>query len=153
MTFRFRPRYRGVAWTSIAVGGSLALVATVVGMVLVPLGAGAIGVVLGSAYLASSTWKLRVVVDDAGLEVGTPTRQRFRIAWSDIAKVVASPTTHTCFVDGGAPSRSLLVPGVGAPAPYDIENRPALVEFILAHVASERVQTVDTLESAMKATS
>ena len=42
-------------------------------------------------------------------------------------RVVAAPTTHTCFVDGGAPERSLLVPGDGAPAPYDLEDREALV--------------------------
>ncbi len=147
MTFRFRPRYRGVAWTSIGVGGSLSVVAAVVGFVAVPLAAGALGVVLGGAYLASGTWRLRVVTDDAGLEVGTTKRQRFRLAWSDVAKVVVSTATNTCFVDGGEPARSLLVPGVGAPAPYDIENRAALVATILEHVAADRIERVATLES------
>ena len=58
------------------------------------------------------------------------------------------PTTHTCFVDGGAPERSLLVPGDGAPAPYDIEERRALFDAILAHVPPERVTTVESLEKA-----
>jgi hypothetical protein len=147
VTFRFRPRYRGVAWTSIAVGGSLSAIATLVGVISVPLAAGAVGVLLGAAYLASSTWKLRVVADEVGFEVGTAARARFRLTWAEVAKVIVSPTTHTCFVDGGDPSRSLIVPGVGAPAPYDIENRAALVGFILAHVSSDRIQTVETLES------
>ena len=144
---RFRPRYRGVAWTSIGIGGSLSVVSTVVGFVAVPLVAGALGVLLGGAYLASSTWQLRVVTDESGLEVGTNKRLRFRLAWSDVARVVVSPTTNTCFVDGGKPAVSLLVPGVGAPAPYDIENRAGLVATIIEHVASEKIQTVETLES------
>jgi len=145
---RFRPRYRGVAWTATAVGGSLAVVSAGLGFLTVPLVTGAIGVVMGAAYLASPTWRLTVTVDDDGLEVGSPTRRRFRLAWSDVVRVIASPTTHTCFVDGGAPERSLLVPGVGAPAPYDLEDRPALFAAILAHVPPDRVTTVESLEQA-----
>jgi hypothetical protein len=145
---RFRPRYRGVAWTAAAVGGSLAVVSAAAGFLALPLVTGAIGVVMGAAYLASPTWRLAVTVDDDGLEVGAPRRRRFRLAWADVVRVVASPSTHTCFVDGGAPERSLLVPGAGAPAPYDLEDRPALVAAILAHVPPERVTTVDSMEQA-----
>jgi len=53
-------------------------------------------------------------------------------------RVVASPATSSCFIDGGAPERSLLVPGDGAPAPYDIADRAALVEAILARVPATR---------------
>jgi hypothetical protein len=145
---RFRPRYRGVAWTAAAVGGSLAAVAASLGFLVVPLVTGAIGVAMSAAYLASPTWRLAVTVDDDGLEVGSPGRRRFRLAWGDIVRVIAAPATHSCFVDGGAPERSLLVPGVGAPAPYDLEDRPALVAAILAHVPAERVTTVESLEQA-----
>jgi hypothetical protein len=145
---RFRPRYRGVAWTAAAVGGSLAVVSAAAGFLALPLVTGAIGVVMGAAYLASPTWRLAVTVDDDGLEVGAPRRRRFRLAWADVVRVVASPSTHTCFVDGGAPERSLLVPGAGAPAPYDLEDRPALVAAILAHVPPERVTTVESMEQA-----
>jgi len=65
-------------------------------------------------------------------------------------RVVASPTTKSCFVDGGAPEKSLLVPGDGAPAPYDLERRAALFDAIIAHVPADRVQTVETLEQATK---
>jgi hypothetical protein len=146
--FRFRPRYRGIAWTSIGVGGSLAAIATGLGVVMLPLVSGAIGVGFGAAYLASPAWRLAVTIDETGLSVGSATRLRFRLAWADVVKVVASPTTHTCYVDGGAPENSLLVPGVGASAPYAIENRAALYDAIVAHVAADRVRTVDTLESA-----
>ncbi len=145
---RFRPRYRGVAWTAAIVGGSLAVVSAIAGFLVVPLVSGAVGVVMAAAYLASPTWKLAVTVDDDGLEVGSPARRRFRLAWGDVVRVVASPGTHTCFVDGGAPERSLLVPGTDAPAPYDLEDRPALVGAILAHVPPERVTTVESLAQA-----
>lgn len=147
MIFRFRPRYRGVAFTSIGVGGSLALFATIAGFVAIPLVAGAVGVLLGGSYLASGTWRLLVSVDEEGLEVGSKDKRRFRIAWNDVRRVVVSRSTNTCFVDAGGAERNLLVPGVGAPAPYDIENRPALVAFILAHVPAEKLQEVATLES------
>jgi hypothetical protein len=145
---RFRPRYRAVAWTAAAIGGALAAVSAAAGFLTVPLVTGAIGVAMGAAYLASPTWRLAVTVDDDGLEVGSPGRRRFRLAWTDVVRVIAAPAAHACFVDGGAPERSLLVPGAGAPAPYDLEDRPALVAAILAHVPPDRVTTVDSLEHA-----
>lgn len=150
-THRFRARYRGIAWTAIGIGGSLAALATGIGFVMLPFTTGAIGVVFGAAYLASPTWRLEVVTDDSGFEVRSRTRSRFRLPWSDVVRVVASPSTHTCFVDGGSPDKSLLVPGVGAPAPYDLEDRETLVATILAHVTPDRIETVETLERAPKA--
>jgi hypothetical protein len=146
-SFAFRPRYRGLAWSAMGVGGTIASIAAVGGFITVPLVTGALGIVLGVAYLASPTWRITVTVDDSGLTVGSPKRQRFRLAWDDIVKVIASPTTSTCFVDGGAPERSLLVPGDGAPAPYDITDRKALVDAILARVPADKVQTVASLDS------
>jgi hypothetical protein len=126
----------------------MAVVAAILGFATVPLATGALGVALGAAYLASPTWRISVTIDEDGLAVGSPRRQRFRLAWNDIVRVVASTATSTCFVDGGSPERSLLVPGVGAPAPYDIADRKALVEAILAHVPADKVQRVESLEHA-----
>jgi hypothetical protein len=147
-SFPLRPRYRGLAWSSIGVGGSIAVVAAILGFATVPLVSGALGIALGVAYLASPTWRITVTIDDDGLAVGSPKRQRFRLAWHEIVRVVASPPTSTCFVDGGGPERSLLVPGDGAPAPYDIADRKALVEAILAHVPADKVQIVESLDRA-----
>src|SRR5258706_297409 len=74
-------------------------------------------------------------------------KKRFRLPWKDVVRVVASPSTHTCFVDGGAPAKSLLVPGVGAPAPYSIIDREGLYAEILAHVDPAKVTEVATLEA------
>lgn len=147
-SFAFRPRYRGLAWSSISVGGGIAAVALVLGAVTVPLVSGMLGVALGAAYLASPTWRIRVTIDDTGLRVGSDRRLRFQLAWSDIVRVVASPSTSSCFVDGGTPEQSLLVPGDGAPAPYDIVDRGALVDAILAHVPADKVRTVESLDKA-----
>lgn len=146
-TFAFRPRYRGLAWSSMGVGGTIAALSALGGMITIPVVTGVLGVVLGVAYLASPTWRIAVTIDDDGLTVGSPRRQRFRLAWHEVVRVVASPATSTCFVDGGAPERSLLVPGDGAPAPYDIADRAALVEAILARVPADKVQTVASLDS------
>lgn len=145
-SFAFRPRYRALAWSAMGVGGGVAAVAVALGLVVVPLVSGALGIALGAAYLASPTWRISVTVDDAGLRVGSPRRLRFQLAWSEIVRVVASPATSSCFVDGGAPERSLLVPGDGAPAPYDIADRAALVDAILARVPADKVQTVTSLD-------
>jgi hypothetical protein len=145
---RFRPRYHGIAWTAVGIGGSLVVVSIALGFLTLPLATGAAGIAIGAAYLGSPSWRLAVIADDDGLEVASARRRRFRLAWADVVRVVASPTTHTCFVDGGTPERSLLVPGVGAPAPYDLEDRRALFDAILAHVPAGKVTTVESLERA-----
>jgi len=115
--------------------------------VAAPIVLGGVVILLAVAYLRSPAWRLVVTVDDNGFAVGTPARQRFRLAWSEVVRVVASPTTGTCFVDGGAPERSLLVPGDGAPAGYDLDDKAALYAAILARVPAERVETVARLDA------
>jgi hypothetical protein len=143
---RFRPRYRGIAWGSIGSGGTLGAVSLALGLSTVPLVAGVLGVAFGMLYLGSPTWKLEVVTDAEQLTVRTPTTTKFSLAWRDVVRVVASPTTHTAFVDGGTPETSLLVPGDGAPAPYAIQDSATLVATILARVAAEKVETVESLD-------
>jgi hypothetical protein len=146
--FRFKPRFKGLAVGALGLGGALGAVSLVaLGAALLPLATGAAGVVLGAGYLLSPAWKLEVVVDDEALEVRSPRASKFRLPWSDVKRVVASQTTHTCFVDGGTPEKSLLVPGDGAPAPYDIENKPALYAAILARVPHDRVKAVGSLDA------
>jgi hypothetical protein len=133
------------------VGGTLGVAAlAVLGGALLPLATGAAGIALGAGYLMSPTWKLAIVVDDDGLELRSPRARRFRIRWQDVVRVVASPTTNTCYVDGGSGEQSFIVPGDGAPAPYDIDDKPALYAAILEHVAPDKVKTVDTLEAARR---
>jgi hypothetical protein len=151
--FRFRPRFVGLAVTASALGLGLLAVAAAdllgaaraLGLVL-----GAGGATLGPLYAASPAWRLVVVVDDDALSVERGGRARLRLPWPEVVRVVWSPATSTMYVDGGAPERSLLVPGPGATAPYDLEDRPALCRAVLAHVAADRVIEVPSLEQFAK---
>jgi hypothetical protein len=144
--FPFKPRYRGVAWTAIGLGTVLDAVSAIVALPWPTLGFGAIGVAFGAFYLVSPAWSIEVIVDDHALEVQQKGARRFHLPWKDVVKVIASASTKTCFVDGGDPDRSLLVPGPGAPAPYWIADREALYDVIVAHVAPEKIEAVELLE-------
>jgi len=146
-SFRFRPRFRGLALGSLGLGTGLVALGAIVSIPLAMVGGG-IGMVLGGLYLRSPTWKITVHVDDDALEVTAGGDRRFRLPWSEVKEVVASPGTKTCFVDGGEPQRSLLVPGDGASAPYDIEDKAELYNLIVSHVARERIREVEVLERA-----
>lgn len=148
-SFRFRPRYRALAIVSIGLGVGLAGLGAAAMTGEVRTGAlvlGVIGAVLGILYLLSPAWRIVVHVDDTGLEVTARGDRRFLLPWADVKEVVASPSTTTCFVDGGDPGRSLLVPGDGAPAPYDIEDKAELYAAIVERVGAERVRVVELLE-------
>jgi hypothetical protein len=108
---------------------------------------GAAGVVLGLLYLLSPAWRLTVTVDEEALAVMRGSKPRFRLPWNEVVRVVASASTKTCFVDGGGPERSLMVPGPGASAAYDIEDKVALYEVIIECVPLVRIEWVDLLET------
>lgn len=141
-----------MAYTAIGVGALLLVAAPLFGLsgssLYFALAAGITGPALGALYMASPAWKLRVVVDDDALEVGSATRRRFRLAWTDVRRVIASPSTKTCFVDGGDPATSFMVPGPGADAAYDIENKHELYELVVSRVGPDRIEEVELLETA-----
>lgn len=137
-----------MAWSAIGVAGAVAIAGLALGPATTPLVASAVGASLGLLYLGSPTWKLVVLTDDTGLEVKAGSTTKFRLAWTEVVRVVAA--NATAFVDGGSPDRSVLVPGDGAPAPYMIEDAAALVDTILAHVAPERIERVESLDRAPK---
>ena len=59
--------------------------------------------------------------------------------------MLASPATSTCFIDGGTPARSQLIPGEGAPAPYTLDDRVGAYQAIMARVPRDRVTEVAKL--------
>jgi hypothetical protein len=151
-SFRFKPRYKALAVSAMGVGGTLGIVSAVaLGAAALPLATGVMGVLLGGGYLLSPSWKLEVVVDDDALSVRSPKGEKFRVPWLEVKRVVASPSTKTCFVDVKDPARNFLVPGDGAPAPYDIVDKEELYAEILARVAKDKVEEVETIEAAKKA--
>ncbi len=149
--FRIRARFRWFAWGLIAVGALFAASPWLLGTgasLGLALGIGLSGVALGGLYLASPAWRMVILVDDGGLEVlGAGGDRRFRLPWGEVIRVIASPATCTCFVDGGDPARSLMVPGRGAPAPYDVDRRDQLYAAIMARVPVDRVTQVELVSA------
>ena len=149
--FRFKPRYRGLAFGAAGLGTALTGISILaLGAAMLPLATGAAGMVLGAAYLLSPTWRLEVVVGDDALEVKSKSATKLHLAWGDVKRVVMSTTVPAMFVDGGAPAQSLLVPDDGAPAPYDIDDKPGLCAAILAHVDPAKVTKVERLDTTSK---
>ncbi|MEZ4359818.1 MAG: hypothetical protein R3B48_06530 [Kofleriaceae bacterium] len=145
---RFRPRYRGLAWGAAGLGAGLGAISWAAPPIV--LVTGVCGLLLGGAYLASPTWRLAVETSEDALAVVAGSRTRFSLPWTEVQAVVASRATRTCFVNGGVPERSLLVPGDGAPAPYRLERREELFDFILAHVPEDKVESVELLSDRLR---
>ncbi len=146
--YPLRPRFRGLAWGSVGLGGALATLGIWTPPVV--LLSGLCGLALGGAYLASPVWRLAVVVDDSGMALMAGERPRFTLPWAEVKKVIASPSTKTCFVDGGSAERRIMISGDGAPAPYRIERREELYAWILGHVPAEKVEEVALISERMK---
>lgn len=154
--FRFRPRRPMVAVVAALLG--LGLVASALLDAPLPgtaVATGAGGMALGAAvavlalvYLLSPAWKTVVVADDAGLEVETTGDRGFRLPWTEVVRVVAVPARAAAFIDGGTPSRSLLLPGAGARGAYRIEGQARLLELIRQHVPADRVVEVPRLKAS-----
>jgi hypothetical protein len=147
LRFRFRPRQPAVAAAACLMGAGLAAGGVIDGRWSWAL-LGLAAVVLGLLYLVSPAWRTEVLVDDEALEVRNRGDRRFRLPWGEVRRVVVSRARGTAFVDGGAPEKSLLLPGRGARAPYRIERQPDLLEQILRYVATDRVTEVERLDRA-----
>ena len=143
--FRFRPRQPAVAGAACLLGAGLAAGGVIDGRWSWAL-LGLFAVLLGILYLISPAWRTEVLVDGDALEVQNRGARRFRLPWGEVTRVVVARARGTAFVDGGAPDRSLLLPGRGARAPYRIERQAELLESILAHVAPERISDVERLD-------
>ncbi len=147
--YRFRPRFVGVAFVSISIGTIL----IVSSLTITPdrmsatfsFFVGLIGLFLAFSYLKSPVWRLAVDIQEDDLVVWNGLEERMRLPWQDIEKVVMGPEGQTCYVDGGSAERSLLVPGPGAGASYDIRHKKKLIEAILAHVSDDIVESSEEI--------
>ncbi len=149
--YRFRPRFIGAAFLSLSFGVVLiASAATITPDTMSAMFAfftGSAGLFMGFAYLKSPIWKLAVdVSDDDDLILWNGKEERMRLPWAEIKEIVVDSDRLTCFVDGGSSDRSLLVPGPGAPAKYDIRKKAQLIKAILARVPEDLVQTQPKLD-------
>lgn len=142
--YRFRPRFLGVAFLSLSMGVVLVVAAATITpdtmSTVFSFAMGVAGLFLAFAYLKSPVWKLAVELQTDDLIVWTGVEERMRLPWAEVKEVVVDSEHLTCFVDGGTPEKSLLVPGPGAPASYDIKNKAELIAAILERVPAELVQ-------------
>tara|TARA_R110002073_G_scaffold103664_12_gene234825 strand:+ start:39051 stop:39641 length:591 start_codon:yes stop_codon:yes gene_type:complete len=150
--YRFKPRFVGVAFVSLSIG----VVLIAASATLTPdrfssifaLITGAAGVFLSFTYLRSPVWRLSVDIQESALVIWSGTEEKLRLPWSDVTRVVMDPDREVCFVDGGSPDRSLLVPGPAAPASYVISKRDKLIDAILAHVPKDIITNPDDVDPA-----
>ena len=149
LEFSFRPRYRGLAWLTVGLGGGALAAAAALAWPAYAYGFGGAGAVLGSLYLGSPAWRYRVTLDDDALEViDAKGDRRFRLAWGDVTRCIVSRDTKTCVVSGGSAEQTLIVPGPGALAPYDIADKRRLFDEIVARVPADKIEEVDLIERA-----
>jgi hypothetical protein len=145
--FRFRPKFLVIPIAASAMGIAAAVVGLISGMnPLAAIAIGSFGPLLGFLYLRAPAWRYSVVVEDETIAVFLGDTLRFRLPWNEVKEVVCNDELKVLFLDGGAPEKSLLVPGPGAPAPYRIEDAARLYDLILAHVPPERCRRVASLE-------
>lgn len=145
--YAFRPRFRALAMSSVVLGASL-LVFGLLGessSTTFALVTGALGATLGTLYLLSPAWKLRVEVGDDELRVVRGQELRMALPWFEVKRVVVDG--DACFVDGGHPERSLLVPGRTMRASYRIARHSKLVDEILLHVPESVIERPDAGET------
>lgn len=146
--FRLRPRYRLLPASAAGIGGGIAVFGALQGpFALVAVGGAAMA--MGAAYWFSPTWKIRLVTTDEELQFHTSRGRINRLPWAQVRRVFVDRVHGTCLVVGSNAETSLIVPGVGAPAPYDINNKAALFAEIMARVAPSRQREVASIEQAI----
>ena len=99
------------------------------------------------AYLLSPAWSIAITTDDDGVTVTKRNQVSFQVAWSDIEVLVIDAASNTCFIDTGSPDTSILVPGPGAPAGYDVEDKAELIAELRTRVPAETIREVESLRA------
>lgn len=150
--YRFKPRFVGVAFVSLSFG----VVLIAASATLTPdrfssvfaFITGTAALLLSFLYLRSPVWKLAVDVQESGLVLWSGTEEKLRLSWADITRVVVDKDREMCFVDGGSPEVSIMVPGPAAPASYVVAKREQLIEAILAHIPADKIVDPDEVDVA-----
>jgi hypothetical protein len=146
--FRLGPRWPWLAWV---IGGFGALLLGFAWVASVEAAtrygetaAGVLVIAMALAYARSPMWRSHVVVDERGLRVVGPRGTRLDLPWADVQRVVAAPSSKTCYLRADVADRSFIVPGPNMAVPYRIQDREALYDRIVA-ACKDRVEIVDEL--------
>ena len=104
------------------------------------------GVAVGLLIL---TWVVsrrrpELIVDDTGYRVEVAGRERFRVGWGEVHRVLRDRSEAALYLDCGDGKRNLLVPPAAGFA-FTFTDRAALVDRILARVG-DKVQDVERFD-------
>ncbi|MBP9086529.1 MAG: hypothetical protein KBG15_10460 [Kofleriaceae bacterium] len=147
--YRLRPRYRVLPASAASIGAVIAAFGALQGpFALVAVGGAATA--LGAAYWFSPTWKIRLVTSPDELQFHTA-RGVKSLPWTQVRKLFIDRAHRTCLIVGSNAETSVIVPGIGAPAPYDIENKSELFDEIVSYVPAARQRDVASVEEAIAA--
>lgn len=139
--FTLLPTTRYVSWVAVATGALLAALAP---SLLWRLLCG--GVALALLLLTWAVGRRRpvLVLDAVGYRVVVAGRERLRVAWTEVQRVLYDRSEAAVYVDCGDGPRNLLVPPAAGFA-FTFSDREGLCARILAQVG-DKVQEVDRLD-------
>jgi predicted membrane metal-binding protein len=138
--FPLLPTTRYVGWVALCLGALLAALGSGGWRLL----GGGFAVALAVITLLVQARRPVLIVDDAGYRVEVAGRERFRVAWDEVRRVLRDRSESALYVDCGDGRRNLLVPPAGGYA-FTFKNRARLVERIVARLPGQ-VQDVERLE-------
>ena len=135
------PTTRYVSWVAVATGGLLAVMAP---SVLLRGLSGGMAVALMLLTWAVGRRRPVLILDDAGYRVQVGSRERFRVRWDEVHRVLRDRSEGAVYLDCGDGKRNLLVPPAAGFA-FTFSDRVGLVERILTRVG-DKVQDVERLD-------
>lgn len=139
--FTLLPTTRYVSWVAIATGVLLAALGPSLAWRLL-CGGAALAVLLGNWAIGRRRPVL--IIDETGYRVEVAGRERFRVLWAEVRRVLHDRSEAAVYVDCGDGRRNLLVPPAAGFA-FTFSDRPHLTARILAKL-SDKVQEVARLD-------
>jgi hypothetical protein len=135
------PTTRYVNWVAVAIGGVLAVLAP---SVLWRVLCGAVALALLLLTWVVGRRRPVLILDDSGYRVEVGGRERFRVRWDEVQRVLRDRSEAALYLDCGDGKRNLLVPPAAGFA-FTFSDRLGLVERILGRVG-DKVQDVERLD-------
>lgn len=132
---------RYVNWVAVGMGALLAAVAP---SLLMRCVSGGVALALLILTWAVGRQRPVLLLSDTGYRVEVAGRERFRVAWNEVHRVLRDRGEAALYLDCGDGKRNLLVPPATGFA-FTFTSRALLVERILSHVG-DRVQDVDRFD-------
>ncbi len=151
-SYPFSPRFKFVAYAALVLG-AVALTGAIIAGGVSGWVIGLLCISSGAAYLLSPAWKIVIETNENGITVFQKQKTRFSLPWSSVERFLVMPDEKAAFVDGGSPEKSVLIPGPGAQAGYQIVEKAALIREISKRIPAHRIKAVENLRPPQKTTS